>query len=109
MDETEVAFYARKCPNLKYKFNGVFAADNFPILARNNTFQVINADPASHAGSHWMVLCRRDEQLVFADPLGRPINYYTTLYLRMCSFYASVLDFTCSFAIQAPQSNRCGK
>ena len=108
MDELQLASIVRKCRALKHKFSGVYAADNFPPLQRSNSFQVVNADPANRAGSHWMVVCKRGDRIVFADPLGQPLNSYRTLYLRMCSFYTDVLDFSSGHVIQPLQSNMCG-
>ena len=108
MDEREIASVVRRCRILRYKFAGVFAADNFPKLHRHHSFQIVNADPSRRAGSHWMVVCRRKDDIVFADPLGQPIDTYRTLYLRMCSIYTHVIDFSAGCAIQPLQSNMCG-
>ena len=54
MDSDEIRYLMGKYNHLKYYFNGVFAADNFPKLARKG-FIVVNASPAQYKGSHWMV------------------------------------------------------
>ena len=108
MDEVEIAMIARKCRVLKYKFSGVYAADNVPSLERRNSFQIVNADSSSLAGSHWMAVCRRGDTIIFADPLGKSLSSYQTLYRRMCSLYSSVQDFSSGYSIQPMQSNLCG-
>ena len=38
MDEDEINNLVQGCKRLKYKFHGVFAADNFPLhLSQNST------------------------------------------------------------------------
>ena len=53
----------------KYRFYGVFAADNFPKLTREGFFIVI-ASPAQYEGSHWMVILFHENKIYLADPLG---------------------------------------
>ncbi len=59
MDELEIAMLIRKCKILKYKFKGVFAADNFPPLS-NNSFVIVNSSRANNIGTHWILFCKRE-------------------------------------------------
>lgn len=106
MDERELQAIINKCKYLKFKFNGVYAANNFPLLIKPFSFQIINASPANHAGTHWLVLCRRGHDIIFADPLGFSMTVYTLLYCRCLQFYNNVIDF--SYPIQPINSNLCG-
>ena len=55
MDSDEIRYLLGKCIHLKYCFYGVFAADIFPKLTRED-FIIVNASPAQYEGSHWMII-----------------------------------------------------
>ena len=85
MDEDDINGLIQGCKTLKYKFHGVFAANNFPEKMNRNSFLIVNAATAENIGSHWLLLCRKNNQLLFADPLGQPISSYKHLYQRIVS------------------------
>ena len=58
---------------------------NFPEKMNRNSFLNVNAATAENFGTHWLLLCRKNNQLLFADPLGRPISSYKHLYQRIIS------------------------
>ena len=62
MDEDDINNLVQRCKQLKYKFHGVFAADNFPIKFSNNSFILINASTSISIGTHWTLLCRKDQK-----------------------------------------------
>ena len=78
MDEDKIFKLTQQSGHLMFKFNGVYAADNFPLNMPTNSFAIVNASPASSPGSHWVVLGKRYGYPItyFADPLALPINSY---------------------------------
>ena len=63
----------------------MFAANNFPEKMNRNSFLIVNAATAEKIGSHWLLLCRKNNQPLFTDPLGQPISSYKHLYQRIVS------------------------
>ena len=59
MDELQLQNFILKCKLLKYKFLGVFAADNFPSELPNNVFVIVNASKSDSSGTHWIIICNR--------------------------------------------------
>ena len=78
MDEDKTFNLTLEPGHLMFKFNGVYAADNFALNMPTNSFAVFNASPASSPGSHWVVLGKRYDYpiIYFADPLALPIYSY---------------------------------
>ena len=75
-DEVELWRLINRCVHLKYKFAAVYAADNFPLFIDCQSFFIVNTDKANQEDTHWVLLVRKKEDdLVFADPLGLPIHY----------------------------------
>lgn len=107
MDERELQQLIKRCGNLKFKFKGVFAADNFPPLGKN-TCQIVNASEASSRGTHWTLICNRSNDIIFADPLGINLSFYQKIYRRMLTLYAKVTEILPGNPIQPVNSNDCG-
>ena len=63
---------------MKHKFNGVYAADNFPLKMSPISFTIVNASTAASIGTHWVVLAKKYASpiIYFADPLALPIYSY---------------------------------
>ena len=76
MSEDEVIDLMQRCKLLKHKFLGVCAANNFPKLLQLNSFIIVNASTSDNAGTHWLLLCVKNTNLIFAGPLGQPILFY---------------------------------
>ncbi len=106
MDELEIAMLIRKCKILKYKFKGVFAADNFPPLT-NNSFVIVNSSRANNIGTHWILFCKRENNIIFADPLGCKLEFYGYVYRRAIKLYDKVQDIMLA-QLQPLDSNACG-
>ena len=85
MDEDDNNGLIQGCKTLKYKFYSVFVANNFPEKMNRNSFLIVNAATAENIGSHWLLLCRKKNQLLFADHFGQPISSYKHLYQRIVS------------------------
>jgi hypothetical protein len=54
---------------------GSFPADMCPQPQRNS-FIIINVDPSSELGSHWVMIANKNGKLYFGDSLGHPIKSY---------------------------------
>ena len=107
IDEAYLRYCIRKCKHLKYKFVGVYAADNFPVTFEPDTFMIVNSDKSKDEGSHWVVVARRGNDYVFGAPLGLPIYRYKNISDRLA--YA---DFGLTEIIDTPiqtlASTLCG-
>ena len=103
IDELQLATFIQKCKHLKYKFGG----DNFPLKLKVNTFIVVNSDKTSQIGTHWLLLCNRNNNYLFADPLGLNITYYHHLCDRL-SFADIEITEIIKTPLQKIGSNLCG-
>lgn len=106
MDELELLDLINRCKLLKYKFGGVYAANNFPCL-HNNKFHIVNTSVAGTYGSHWILFCMRNNRIIFADPLGFRLQNYVDVYKRAIQLYTIVYDI--SIKLQPFNSNQCGQ
>ena len=111
MDENQINNFVQECKILKYKFVGVFAADNFPVNLSHNKFISVNISTSRSIGTHWTLICRKNGDYVFADPLGQNITSYKRLHNRL---FSSVVDIRTVYEllrnqpIQKPNSLMCG-
>ena len=108
MDEDHINDLIQKCRKLKYKFCGVFAANNFPQKFPKNSFLIVNASPSNNPGTHWLLLCNRNKKIIFADPLGQSIIAYRDLYRRLSDTNAQICQFLEHQPIQSQNSELCG-
>ena len=108
MDEDDINDLIQKCRKLKYKFCGVFAANNFPQKFPRNSFLIVNASPSNNPGTHWLLLCNRNKKIIFADPLGQSIIAYRDLYHRLSDTNAQICQFLEHQPIQSQNSELCG-
>ena len=106
MDEEQIAELVDKCQQLKFKFMGVYAADNFPTM-KDNSFQVVNASKSTSSGSHWLLFCRRGGEIIFGDPLGFKMEVYDAVYRRVIKLYDNVHELL-HVQLQPLDSNACG-
>ena len=98
IDELQLGALINKCKHLKYKFAGVYAADNFPPNLKNGNFIIVNSDKATQMGTQWLLLCNRNNKYLFADPLGLPLNNYPHVRDRLSFADLGVTDYTSSSA-----------
>ena len=112
MDEDDINDLIQRCALLKHKFLGVFAANNFPQKLKPNSFLIVNAATAESFGTHWLLLCQKEEedQLFFADPLGQSISSYKDVYQRIISLEenAKIYQLLKDQPIQSKNSKLCG-
>ena len=73
MDEDVINDLIQRCALLKHTFLVVFAENNFRQKLKPNSFLIVNAATAEIFGTHWLLLCQKEEedQLLFADSLFR--------------------------------------
>ena len=63
MDEDDINDLIQGCKTLKSKFR---AENKFPRKIIKNSFLIVNAATAENVGTHWLLLCRKNNQLSFA-------------------------------------------
>ena len=106
MDEERIWKAVQRCKHLQFKLNGIYACNNFPPLrGRQSQFQIVNTSPFSTIGTHWVLFVLRSGKVIFADPLGKPLQHYKQLFKRCVRFYNFVTDLL--VRIQPPTSNKC--
>ena len=96
MDEDQIHLQVKKCKHLKFKFRGVYAADNYPLNLQTNTFIIVNASRSNSIGTHWVVLAKRYAYpiIYFADPLALPLTTYKDIFncLQQCKDLEIMMD-----------------
>ena len=85
MDEDQIHLQVKKCKHLKFKYRGVYAADNYPLNLQTNTFIIVNASRSNSIGTHWVVLAKRYAYpiIYFANPLALPLTTYKDIFNRL--------------------------
>lgn len=53
------------------KFKGVFPSDKIPILNGLCPYAIVNVDRSDQMGSHWMAICKNDNETILYDSFGR--------------------------------------
>ena len=96
-DKIQLQDLIRNCNHLKYKFLGVFAADNFPPHIPNNIFMIVNTSNSDSLGTHWIVIYNSRNVLYYADPLGFPLWQYINLYKRLNEIFHKVTELMTNF------------
>ena len=108
MDEDDINDLIQKCRKLKYKLRGAFAANNFPQKVRKNSFLIVNASPSNSPGTPWLLLCNRNNEIIFVDPVAHSIIAYRDLYHRVSDTNAQICQFLEHQPIQSQSSEMCG-
>ena len=96
-----------KCAHLKFKFEGVCSADNFPDTLRENTFVIVNSDKSEKDGTHWLLSCNRQNEYCFGDPLGVPLQSYKNISCRVEATDFGIKEIV-NYQLQKPSSSFCG-
>ena len=117
MDEDQIHHRVKKCRHLKFKFRGVYAADNYPLNLQTNTFIIVNASRSNSIGTHWVVLAKRYAYSIiyFADPLALPLTTYKDIFnrLQQCKDLEIMMDIMehrrgIQSPLQSSDSQLCG-
>ncbi len=107
MDNIQILELISRCAVLKYIFNGVWSADNFPKLKKGH-FQIVNSSQKNQKGTHWLLVARlKCGTVIFWDSLGNPIERYGEIYLRCLSLYLLDQIEQIHLPLQSPSSNMC--
>ena len=69
MDNFALQQFVNRIPLLKFHYLGSFPSDYVPTL-HNDTFAIINTQPSSMQGEHWIMIANFRHELYFADSLG---------------------------------------
>ena len=97
IDELQLGFLINKCRHKK----------TFSPNLKNGDFIIVISDKATQMGTHWVLLCNRNNKFFFADPLGLALSNYPHVRDRL--YFA---DLGVTEIIQAPlqnlNSNLCG-
>ena len=117
MDEDQIFIQVQKGKHLKYKFRGVFAADNYPLNLPVKSFIIVNASRADSIGSHWVMLAKRYAYpvLYFADPSALLLTSYKDIFSRLqqCTDLYMMMDIMehrrdIQSPLQSADSQLCG-
>ena len=106
MDEAELFHLVQQCEHLKFRFRGVFAADNFPKTIRNGSFMIVDASIANHLGTHWTLIYHFKNSFYFADPLGFPLKFYQGIKRRLG--HTKAKELLLGRVVQPVSSDKCG-
>ena len=111
MDNCLLKKLALQCNHLTETFRGVWSADNFPPMdGQEASFQIVNTEPSTERGKHWILLCCQNrgskDKIVFWDSLGEGPKTYKKLYTRLIDLYEQILVF--NHPLQSHSSNCCG-
>ena len=117
MDEDQIHLHVKKCKHLKFKFRGVYAADNYPLNLQTNTFIIVYASRSNYIGNHWVVLAKRYAYpiIYYADPLALPLTTYKEIFNRLqhCEDLEIMMDIMehrrdIQSQLQSSDSQLCG-
>lgn len=77
MDENLIKFLAQKDPKLKTVFLGCFARDELPDQPPFPSCFILNTDPRSRPGEHWLAFYYTENGFCnFFDSFALPPSYY---------------------------------
>ena len=79
MNEDNLNSLIQRFSELEHKLCGVYPADNFPSNLTDNSFIIVNISKSASIGTHWILLCQKEQKLTFADPLGQTLSSYKHL------------------------------
>ena len=92
----------------KRHFNGVFPVDYLKFIKNPPTMVVVNTDPSSQPGKHWLLFFRTDSGVMeMFDSLGKDLKTYS----HQIQDFAQRFDDTVKFVsrrIQPKNSALCG-
>ena len=108
MDEHQIFLMIQKCPVLRFRHKGVFAANNFPVVLPNDSFVIVNASTSNLPGSHWLLYYNKSSRYHFADPLGIPMENYHDIHIRLLAVHNSIQEILRDDPIQPSDSVLCG-
>ena len=85
--------------------------NNFLLHLSQNSFISVNASTSQSIGTHCLLICRKNGDYIFADPLGQNLVSYIHLHNRL-NFSAvdirTVYELLRNQPIEKPNSMLCG-
>ena len=102
MDNFALQQIINRIPLLKFRYLGSFPSDYVPILV-NDTFAIINTQPGTMQGEHWIMIANFRHELFFADSPGRKgysflKQHYKQMMLSPLQSHPSVCGFYTIYA-----------
>ena len=76
MDNQQLLHVVNRFPHLKFKYLGSFPADLRTRYLPTNTFFIINTDPSTQPGSHWILVANKNGNLFYGDSMGENWEKY---------------------------------
>lgn len=105
-DTLQLQEACRKDPTISSIFQGVFAADQIPwrkLNSLHNWSIIMNTDPISKPGQHWVTAMKRDGRCYFFDSYGNsPLTYNARLWQALAKCLTNKKDY------QQTRSTVCG-
>jgi len=91
--------------DLEHCFLGVFSSDNYPKELKMYNFFIVNKDPSSEIGSHWMFVMLGERAIEFFDSCGTNADFVEK-FLKFKNEYICVFNET---QLQPVSSESCGE
>ena len=76
MDNQQLLHVVNRFPHLKFKYLCSFPADLRLRYLPTNKFCIINTDPSTQPGSHWILLANKNGNLFYGDSMGEFLEKY---------------------------------
>ena len=89
---TITALIREHCSKLSHRFIGCFPCNTFPAITVGGKFQIVNTDPDSGAGRHWLLIGR------YNDDKSNALFYFDSLDANANSYedeHVDVIPYTC--------------
>lgn len=92
---------------MKEKFVGIFASDELPhiIKRKKDSAYIANTDKSNEIGKHWVLAYRKENEVLFIDPLGESPRFYGVAFEKWLKHFP-VKHLT--EPVQGEDSNLCG-
>ena len=78
MDEQALKELIGRIPILKYRFLGIYSADESPPDIFDNSFIIVNTEKRGKDG-HWILIARKNGKMYYGDSYGANISNYRNL------------------------------
>ena len=104
MDTNQLEWILYRHPASKLKFGGVLALDELPSRPRNMAY-IINLDPSTEPGSHWVAIFFEKGKAEYFDSYGLPPPKEIANFLKKNSY-----QYTCNCQqLQHVRTAVCGQ
>lgn len=88
-------------------FDGVFPSDFLKNIKNKPKLIIVNTDPSTQPGKHWLLFFLDNDKMEMFDSLGRSIEYYSEGIRNFVSRFAKTIKFV-DRRIQPLNSSLCG-